>query len=172
MDAIFYISAVVAVVSSLMVVTRAHPVHALLYLVVSLFAIALIFYVMGAPFAAALEVIIYAGAILVLFAFVVMMLNLGGHTVHEERLWLIASGWIGPGLLATALLVEVIYVIAVGLPRPHGSDVVLPEQVGVRLFSTYLLATELASFLLLSGLITAYHLSRRDAPSRNKEKPV
>ena len=63
--------------ATLRVITHTRAVHALLYFIVSLLAVAVIFYVLGAPMAAALEVIIYAGAIMVLFVFVVMMLNLG-----------------------------------------------------------------------------------------------
>ena len=77
MNVLFYISAVVAILATLMAISRAHPVHALLYLIVSLLAVALVFFTLGAPFVAALEVITYAGAIMVLFLFVVMMLNLG-----------------------------------------------------------------------------------------------
>ena len=58
-------------------ITRLNAVHALLYLVVSLLAVAMVFFILGAPFVAALEVIIYAGAIMVLFIFVMMMLNIG-----------------------------------------------------------------------------------------------
>src|SRR5574338_1657835 len=97
---IFYISAVVAVVSTLMVITRKDAVHALLYLIVSLLAISIIFFVLGAPFIAALEVIIYAGAIMVLFIFVVMMLNLGKESTDRERQWQRGSMWIGPSILA------------------------------------------------------------------------
>ena len=75
MEATFYLSAAVAVAATLMVVTRASAVHALLYLIVSLLAVAVVFFVLGAPFVAALEVIIYAGAVMVLFVFVIMMLN-------------------------------------------------------------------------------------------------
>ena len=77
MNVLFYIAACIAVISTLMVIIQLNPVHALLYLVVSLLSIALIFLLLGAHFAAALEVIVYAGAIMVLFVFVVMMLNLG-----------------------------------------------------------------------------------------------
>ena len=71
MNLLFYLSALVAVISTFMVVTRKSAVHALLYLIVSLLAVALIFFSLGAPFVAALEVIIYAGAIMVLFVFVI-----------------------------------------------------------------------------------------------------
>ena len=77
MDAVFYLAAVIAILATVMVITRLNAVHALLYLIVSLLSVAVVFYTLGAPFIAALEVIIYAGAIMVLFVFVVMMLNLG-----------------------------------------------------------------------------------------------
>ena len=72
MELVFYISAAVAIAATLCVVTHADPVHALLYLTVSLLAVALIFIILGAPFIGALEVILYAGAIMVLFIFVVI----------------------------------------------------------------------------------------------------
>ena len=112
---IFYISAAVAVVATLLVVTRTHAVHALLYLVVSLLAVAMVFVTLGAPLVAALEVIIYAGAILVLFVFVIMMLNLGPHSARQERAWLTPRTWIGPSVLAAVLLAEVVYVVASGM---------------------------------------------------------
>ena len=97
-----------------MVITQRHAVHALLYLIVSLLAMALIFFALGAPFVAALEVIIYAGAIMVLFVFVIMMLNLGRQAAEQERQWLAPAAWIGPGILAAILLAEVVYVLARG----------------------------------------------------------
>ncbi|HET7675891.1 MAG TPA: NADH-quinone oxidoreductase subunit J, partial [Gammaproteobacteria bacterium] len=99
MIVVFYVSALVAVAATVMTITRTHAVHALLYLIVSLLAVAIIFYLLGAPFAAALEVITYAGAIMVLFVFVVMMLNLGEATQKQERRWLNPRMWGGPALL-------------------------------------------------------------------------
>jgi NADH-quinone oxidoreductase subunit J len=96
MEATFYLSAAVAVAATLMVVTRASAVHALLYLIVSLLAVAVVFFVLGAPFVAALEVIIYAGAVMVLFVFVIMMLNLGKAAAAKEREWLSPGMWVGP----------------------------------------------------------------------------
>lgn len=164
MEATFYIAAVIAAAATLMAVTRANAIHALLYLVVSLLAVALIFFVLGAPFAAALEVIIYAGAIVVLFVFVVMMLNLGQGAVAQERHWLSAGTWIGPALLSAVLLGELIYLLASGASGAiAGTVVVGPRQVGIALLGPYLLAVEAASMLLLSGLIGAYHLGRAQA---------
>ena len=77
MELTFYIAGGVAVISTVIMLTRLNLVHALLYLIVSLLSVAVDFFVLGAPFAAALEAIVYAGAIMVLFLFVVMMLNIG-----------------------------------------------------------------------------------------------
>ena len=81
---LFYIAAIVSVVSTTLVVTRSNATHALIYLIVSLLAVAVVFYLMGAPFAAALEIVVYAGAIMVLFVFVVMMLNLNPQARVQE----------------------------------------------------------------------------------------
>jgi NADH-quinone oxidoreductase subunit J len=80
----FYLMALVAIVSTVRVVTNANPVHALLSLIVSLLAVAGMFMIVGAPFAGALEIIVYAGVIMVLFVFVVMMLNLSNGTVSRK----------------------------------------------------------------------------------------
>jgi NADH-quinone oxidoreductase subunit J len=160
MSATFEISAFVAVLSTVMMITRASAVHALLYLTVSLLAVALVFFVLGAPFAAALEVIIYAGAIMVLFVFVVMMLNIGEAATALESAWLRPSTWIGPSILALLLAIELGSLAATGgVARPPGS-VVGAQAVGIALVGPYMLAVEIASFLLLAGLIAAFHLGR------------
>ena len=161
MTAAFYIAAVIALLATVMVITRLNAVHALLYLVVSLLAVAVCFYALGAPFAAALEAIIYAGAIMVLFVFVVMMLNLGEATVQQEKQWLKPHVWVGPGLLAFILLGEL--VAAFGMNALHDTTVVTVDSrmVGVALYGPYLVAVELASMLLLAALVTANHLGRQ-----------
>ena len=168
MNSLFYIAAAVAVISSLMVIVQLNPVHALLYLIVSLLSVALIFFMLGAPFAAALEVIIYAGAIMVLFVFVVMMLNLGPQSRWQERRWLVARMWPGPFLLSALLLAELVYILLAGGGPAVGVREVGPKEVGLALFGPYLMGTELASLLLLSGLIGAYHLGRRDQVERER----
>ncbi|TDH86790.1 NADH-quinone oxidoreductase subunit J, partial [Acinetobacter baumannii] len=79
-------------------------VHALLRLIVSLLAVAGIFMIVGSPFAGAHEIIVYAGAIMVLFVFDVMMLNLGQHTVKQERNWLSSDAWAYLALISCCLL--------------------------------------------------------------------
>lgn len=162
MDITFYIAAAVATAATIMVVVSTNAIHALLHLIVSLLGVAVIFFVLGAPFAAALEVIIYAGAIMVLFVFVVMMLNVGDAIAQEKR-WLSPSIWIGPGILSAILLAELVRVLLIGdtLSAPSAGTIEA-KPVGAALYGPYLLAVELASMLLLSGLVGAYHIARRE----------
>jgi NADH-quinone oxidoreductase subunit J len=161
MEVVFYIAAIVAIASTVLAITRLNAVHALLYLIVSLLSVAVVFYVIGAPFIAALEVIVYAGAIMVLFVFVVMMLNLGKATTDREREWQRPGIWVGPSLLAAVLIAEVAYLVASPGTAVNGSAVIDPKQVGIVLFGPYLIGVELASMLLLGALVGAYHLGRR-----------
>ena len=163
MEAAFYVAAVVAVVATALVIVTRRAVHALLYLIVSLLAVALIFYVLGAPFAAALEVIVYAGAIMVLFVFVMMMLDLDAAAARERR-WLHPAAWVGPGLLAAVLLAELVFLLLQAPGSAGAGLVVEPKQVGILLYGPYVLGVELASMLLLAAVVGAHHLGRRDAP--------
>ena len=159
----FYAAAAIAVIATAMVVTCPHPVHALLYLVLSLLAVATVFFTLGAPFAGVLEVIVYAGAIMVLFVFVVMMLNLGRRMVEQELRWLSPGAALGPALLAGVLL----YLLLRNLwgldAAPVGLQTIDAKAIGVALYGPYLLAVELASMLLLAGLVAAYHLGKPEA---------
>ena len=115
---------------------------------------------LGAPFAAALEAIVYAGAIMVLFLFVVMMLNIGRHAAEMERQWLTPGIWTGPVILAGILFAEMVYLTEEAL-QGLGTDATGPKEVGIALFGPYMIGVELASMLLLAGLVGAYHLGVR-----------
>jgi len=171
MDAMFYVAAAVAILATVMVITRLNAVHALLYLIVSLLAVALVFFSLGAPFVAALEVIIYAGAILVLFLFVVMMLNLGHEAEHTERKWQPHRAWGGPALLAGLLLLLLLTAIGRDREPVAGTVEIDPKAVGMLLFGPYMVAAELAAFLLLAGVVGASHLRRREYQHEMKEEP-
>ena len=158
----FYLSGLVAVLATVGLISGSSPVHAVVYLIVSLIAVALVFFALGAPFAGALEIIVYAGAIMVLFVFVVMLLNLGP-TVDSERAYLQLRYWLGPGLLAGVLATQFVLAVADQAGAVGGAEV-SAKQVGIAMFGPYLLAVELASMLLLAGLVAAYHIGKGREP--------
>jgi NADH-quinone oxidoreductase subunit J len=171
MNAVYYVSSVVAVIATLAAVTGVNAVHSLLYVAVSFLAIALIFFTLGAPVIAALEVIIYAGAIIVLFVFVVMILNLGNVAVEQEKRWTIGRMWIGPAFLAAVLIAEIVYVLFRQTIHPvAGAAPIQPQDLGATLFGPYMLGVEMASLVLLAGLIGAYHLGRRRDQNETSQK--
>jgi NADH-quinone oxidoreductase subunit J len=157
---IFWPAALIAFVTTVLAITRTNPVHALLWFVVSLLAMAAIFFDLGAAFAAALEVIVYAGAIVVLFLFVVMMLSRERAASSREKIWIARPAWIVPGAFTAALGGALGWkIFSTRLPSMPG-HAVSPQQVGLQLLTGDLLVIELASMLLLAGLLAAFHLGR------------
>ena len=145
----FYALGAVAIFASLRVVIHANPVHAILSMIVSLLAVAGILFILGAPFAGALEIVVYAGAILVLFVFVIMMLNLGMANESREERWLDARTWAVPTGL-TIVIAVVLYAL-IGINHDEaaviGGVTVSAKVVGTALF-------------LLAALVAAYHLGK------------
>jgi NADH-quinone oxidoreductase subunit J len=164
---LFILAALVAIIATVLMICGSNAVHSLLYLILSLLAVGVVFFLLGAHFAAVLEVIIYAGAIMVMFVFVIMMLNQGNKTVAQERIWLSPRQWLLPSLLALVLLAEM--TVAVGAAGSASTgELVTAKEVGKALYGAYLLIIELASMLLLAGLISAYHFGK---PLTQKEPP-
>ena len=157
---LFYIAGLVAVIATVGVILQTNIVHALIYLILSLLAVAVCFYTLGAPFAAILEAIVYAGAIMVLFLFVIMMLNMGQHSLDQERSWMGPKVWIVPSLLSSVLLAQLLTVM---MQYEHELALTTVDvmEVSALLFGPYVLAVELASILLLAGLVSAYHLAKK-----------
>ena len=166
MEIVFYGAAAIAVIATILMLTRVNAAHALLYLVVSLLAVAIVFYTLGAPFVAALEIIIYAGAIMVLFVFVVMLLNLGEEAAREERTLLQPGIWAGPIVLSAILIAEFVYLLLAGGQVGQAENAIGPAEVGAALYGPYVIGVELASMLLLAGLVGAYHLGWRKTPKK------
>jgi len=158
----FYSLAAVAIFASLRVVTQANPVHAILSMIVSLLAIAGIFFVLGAPFAGALEIVVYAGAIMVLFVFVIMMLNLGMSNDEREERWLDGGTWAIPTGLT--LIIAVVLYAMIGLNHDEAAMIgvtsISAKEVGTVLFTKYVMLIEVAALLLLAALVAAYHLGK------------
>lgn len=163
---VFDSSAVVAVLFAAVMVMHRHPVKSVLALVVSFFGLAVCFVLLSAPFIAAIQVIVYAGAILVLFLFVLMLLNVRA----EERLR--DSHSIQRLLSGVAILVFAVILLTLlrshGLPdrppAPASDRADLPEIAPLArlLFSRYLLPFEALSILLLAALVGAFTLARRE----------
>ena len=156
---IFYILAAVALVGTILAITEKHPVHAILFLVTSLFSMATIFFLLMAPLVAAFEVILYAGAIMVLFLFVIMMLDLGHPEKGMSPGW---REWLPAGLLST---VSIAALVTVTVSR-HASITSYPaaipiREVARRLFQEHGLAVELVSLQLLFALVGALYLGRQ-----------
>lgn len=169
MELAFYLSGLVAVLATVGVITGKNPVHAVVYLIVSLIAVALVFFALGAPFAGALEIIVYAGAIMVLFVFVVMMLNLGPDEDSDAGDWRQPRQWLGPSALALVLLGVLLYLLASGdMARAIDGELLTARAVGLTLFGPWLMVVELAGLLLLGALVAASHVGRRSNPLRNR----
>jgi NADH-quinone oxidoreductase subunit J len=159
METGFYITASVTIISTLLVITRHNPVHALLYLIISLLSLAMIFFLLGAPFVALLEIIIYAGAIMVLFIFVVMLLNLGQQTAEQEKVWLKPKVWIGPAILSAILFAELFYLLPIAQAQAD-MPTIDAKVVAVSLFKHYVIGVEMAAMLLMAGVVGAAHIGQ------------
>ena len=170
--AVFALFSFLALVSAVVVVTHRNPVYSTMSLVVTLFSLAVLFVLLGAPFIATLQVLVYTGAILVLFLFVIMLLNVGGEEArrpHERsrgqgggaQRW---GAFVAGGLFAGSL--------GAILWRAHGAEDLPPlteAQVAIKpvaalLFDRYLLAFEMIGLLLLVAVIAASVLARRLDP--------
>jgi NADH-quinone oxidoreductase subunit J len=168
MDALFFwILAAAAVVASLLVIGQRNPMHSVRWLIVSFCALSGLYVLLGAPFVAAIQIIIYAGAIMVLFLFVVMLLNVpreDAPTGYQARL----IGGAGPrrfgAVLAALLVVELFWAFAriQTAPLPGDAPEATVLQIGTRLFRHYTFAFEATSVLILVAMVGAVVLARKE----------
>lgn len=169
--ALFYILGTITVIATLLAITRRNPVHSVIYLVNSFFALALLFYLLGAPLVAAWEVIIYAGAIMVLFLFIIMMLELAP-TPEADRMGPTWWQWLPVLLLAVALVTCTLLLIgldtsvAQGVPHWYAT----PRDFGYALFGKYALAVEVVSFQLLFAAVGAFYVGKPEARANKREE--
>ena len=163
---LFYIFAVAAVGTALMVISSRNAVYSALYLIGTLFSLACIFLLLHAEFIAAIQVLVYAGAIMVLFLFVIMLLNVGA----EKRTPIKLKGQKVAGLLIALGLLVFLFVRTRGIPQPAPVGPFSPERlaevgnvkaIGRLLFTDYLLPFEITSILLFVAIIGAVVLARR-----------
>ena len=156
---LFVIFGAIAVGGSLMVVTRKHPMSSALYLILTLFAVAALFVLRQAHFLAAIQVIVYAGAVVVLFIFVIMLINVPESRLPVERL----TGVRFLAVIVAGLLILEGALVArrFGLAGTPAADSGSVEAVGRALFTDYLLAFEVTSVLLLAAVIGAIALAKK-----------
>ena len=168
--AIFYVLSAVTVVTTAMAITRRQPVHAVLYLIVAFLSTAALFFLLGAPLLAAFVVIVYAGAIMVLILFVIMLFQ-----QSPRKLGLLPE-W-GPATLLGFVFLAVI--VAMVFKDPGSGtllqgNAVQPRDFGHFLFDRYWLAIEIVSILLLIALVATIQLGKRrgGADSEGAERPL
>jgi NADH-quinone oxidoreductase subunit J len=164
---IFYLLGGIMLAATLLAITSRRIMHAIVYLIVSFFGMAPVFYLLGAPLLALMEIIIYAGAIMVLFIFIVMMLKIEV-TPASARAWL--RQW-APAVVLTAVSAAIMVFLIWQAPAPQ---TVLPlatadpQKFGRFVYQRYWFAVEIASFLLFVALVGAYYLGRREPGSEDQ----
>jgi NADH-quinone oxidoreductase subunit J len=167
--ALFYLFAAVAVVASLLVIAQRNPIYSVLLLIASFGALSGLYVLLSAPFVAVIQIIVYAGAIMVLFLFVVMLLNAPREdTDYDERVHpLMRPGPMRFGaLLAIALVVELMWALTKGTEsgRFAGGAVSSVAAIGRLLFTEYAFAFEVTSVLIIAAMVGAVVLARREEP--------
>ena len=169
---LFWIFAAVTVIASLLVVGQRHPMYSVLLLILSFGGLSGLYVLLGSPFVAVIQIIIYAGAIMVLFLFVVMLLNAGLEDSAGSYQARVIGGagprWFG-AVLSLLLAIELYWALsqlqvaplATGDQRPAPSSV---YDIGFRLFQNYAFAFEATSVLILVAMVGAIILARRERP--------
>ncbi len=163
--AIFYLLAAVILAGTTLAVTSRNLMHAVVHLVISFVGTALMFFLLGAPLLAALEVIVYAGAIMVLFVFIVITLAMpvsGGEKWRYLRQWL-------PAALLSGVLLIIMAALILSDPasgQPLRLALVSPADLGRFIFQKYWLPVEIVSFLLFVALVGALYLGRHAFAAR------
>lgn len=158
---LFYLLSFLAIMFAVMVVLSKNPVHSVLYLVLTFFTIAGHYVLLNAQFLAAVHIIVYAGAIMVLFLFVIMLLNLNKETEPHKSIWLKTSAAIASGLLLVVLVGSLKGAETIVPSNAFNPNIGLIEKLGKTLFNEFLLPFEVASILLLVAMVGAVMLGKR-----------
>ncbi|MBL7883668.1 MAG: NADH-quinone oxidoreductase subunit J [Bacteroidia bacterium] len=158
---VFYFLSFLAIMFGLMVVLSKNPIHSVLYLVLTFFAIAGHYVLLNAQFLAAVHIIVYAGAIMVLFLFVIMLLNLNKDTEPHKNIWLKLSAAVAAGLMLVVLVGSLKNAEMAAATNAFNPNVGLIENLGKTLFAEFLLPFEVASLLLLGAMVGAVLLGKK-----------
>jgi NADH-quinone oxidoreductase subunit J len=166
---LFYLFAAVAILASLLVIGQRNPIYSVLLLIASFGALSGLYVLLDAPFVAVIQIVVYAGAIMVLFLFVVMLLNAPHEdTEYDERVHpLLRPGPMRFGAaLAVGLLVELVWALTRGADAGAfpGASVSSVAAIGQTLFTDYAFPFEVTSILILVAMVGAVVLARREGP--------
>ena len=158
---LFYFLSVIAVISALLVVTAKNPIYSVIYLIFCFFAIAGQYILMNAQFLAVVHIIVYAGAIMVLFLFVLMMLNLNLEVEPRKPLLIRLAASLSGGLLLITLVSSLEGVETLNNYGIHDNQIGLVKNLGVVLFNDYLVPFEISSILFLAAMVGAVMLGKK-----------
>ena len=160
---LFWFLSVVALFSALMVITNKNPVYSVLWLIVTFFTLSGHYILLNAQFLAIVNIIVYAGAIMVLFLFVIMLMNLNKTTEPQKHKWLKLAGAVAGGCL---LLVMVAALKDTDIRQQeaqvNGGSIGLISNLGKELFSTYVVPFEISSILFLSAMVGAVVIGKKE----------
>jgi NADH-quinone oxidoreductase subunit J len=160
----FYFLSFVAIFCAILVVVSKNPIHSCLYLILAFFAIAGHYFLLNAQFLFAVHIIVYAGAIMVLFLYVIMMLNLNQDTEPNKSTFVKIAATFSGGLLMLALVVLLKGVDQGSVAQPTNlvDDIGLIEKLGKSLYYDYLLPFEISAILFLSSMVGAVYLGKKE----------
>jgi NADH-quinone oxidoreductase subunit J len=168
MDALlFWVLATIAVTATLLVIAQRNPMYSVLLLIVSFAALSGLYVQLQAPFVAVIQIIIYAGAIMVLFLFVVMLLNVPTEEPATERRWATGAGPRRFGAVLSAVLAAELYWAITSIQKtdiPEGVPETTVYDIGVKLFREYSFAFEATSVLILVAMVGAIVIARKESP--------
>ena len=160
---LFWFLSVVAIFSALMVVTAKNPVYSVLWLIATFFAISGHYILLNAQFLAIVNIIVYAGAIMVLFLFVIMLLNLNKETEPQKNRWLKVAGAVAGGCLLLVLVAALKDAdIKSQTALVNTGNIGLIKNLGKELFTTYVVPFEINSILFLSTMVGAVVIGKKE----------
>ena len=159
---LFYFLSFLAILCGLMLILEKNPIHSVLYLIITFFCIAGHYILLNAQFLAAVHIIVYAGAIMVLFLFVIMLLNLNKESEPHKKNVVKFAAVIAAGLLLIVLVGALKGTASLPAPQVSSADIGLVKNLGKVLFNQFLLPFETASLLFLAAMVGAVMLGKRD----------
>jgi NADH-quinone oxidoreductase subunit J len=160
-EILFWFLTALALLSALMVVFSKNPVHSVLWLIAVFFAISGHYIILNAQFLAIVNLIVYAGAIMVLFLFVIMLMNLNAETEPQKNRWLWWAGTIAGGSLML-VIIAALKNTETQMAQIRGGDIGLIQNLGKVLFNDYVLPFEISSVLFLSAMVGAVVIGKKD----------